>query len=102
MLLDATKAPLATVTSQSVVSQETTKCSLPLMAVPFTVENVPVTDPAFRTSNVVPTVGIKPLIMLRLSVPFKLAAPLMFSWSYFVPAVVPPIEISRTPLEFCV
>jgi hypothetical protein len=95
-------APLATVTSQSVVSQETTKCSLPLMWVPLTVENVPDTELAFRISKVVPTAGTKPLIKLRLRVPFRLAAPVAFSWSYLVPAVVPPIDISRTPLKFCV
>lgn len=82
-VLSATAAapPVFTVTSQSVVSQETTKCSLPLMCVPLIVENVPETELAFKISNVVPMVGTKPPTKLRLMVPFKVAAPVTFSWS---------------------
>ena len=77
------------------------KCSLELIARPFTVLNVPLSELKFMILKVDPMLGTKPLIKLMFRIPFRFAL-VGFSSSYFVPAVVPPMEISRVPVEVCV
>ena len=77
------------------------KCSELLIANPFTVPNWPDSELKSTILNFEPMVGIKPLIRLTLRVPAR-AAVVDVNWSNFVPAVVPPIEMSRLPPEFWV
>jgi hypothetical protein len=49
------------------------KCSLALIASPFTVPNVPVSEPKFMILNVVPIVGMKLASRVMFSVPLKTA-----------------------------
>jgi len=49
------------------------KCSLELIAVPFTVPNVPVSEVKFMILNVLPIAGTKPLVRLMFRVPLRLA-----------------------------
>jgi len=65
-------------------------------------ENVPATLLAVSTVQVWPTVGVNPLISPAVSVPPRLAAPVILSWLYCVPTVVPPMETFIVPVESCV
>jgi hypothetical protein len=65
------------------------------MLVPFTVVNMFVWLAKLMISNISPTTGVKALIRSRFSVPLRVAAPVMLSWSNSVPAVVPPMSMLR-------
>src|SRR5690349_8634365 len=51
--------------------------------------------------NVCPAWGANELSVDSVSVPFNVAAPLTFSWSYPTPAVVPPISMGSEPPAPC-
>jgi hypothetical protein len=74
--LELSAAPETTVSTTLVELYETTKCSVPLMAI-VELENVPVMLAAFRTVKVCPTEGVKALTRAAVSVPPKLAAPVI-------------------------
>ena len=59
-------------------------------------------EAAVTIVNWLPLLAANPLIRLRLSVPSSAADPVTASWSYWVPAVVPPISILSEPAEVCV
>jgi hypothetical protein len=67
------EAPATTVRRTSVGWMVTVKCSLELIAVPFTVANVPVSEVKFMILNVLPMVGTKLVGRLMFSVPPKVA-----------------------------
>ena len=98
-VLDA--APLATVSTTVVAVYDTAKCSVPLIAM-VEFENVPVMLAAFSTVKVWPIVGVKELIYPTVNVPPRLAVPVICSWLYFVPTVVPPMETFMVPEDNCV
>src|SRR5580765_4152412 len=69
------------------------------------VANVPVRDRAFTMVKVWPSAGTKPLASETFRAPLSVAAPPVaatLSWSYWVPAVVPPISTSSAPSACCV
>ena len=45
-----------------------------------------------------PRAGWKPLIRATSTVPPSVAVPETASWSYWLPAVVPPMSMSRAPV----
>jgi hypothetical protein len=65
--------PGTTVRRTSVGSYVIVKCSEELIAKPFTVANVPVSEVKFMILNVLPIVGTKPVGRLMFRIPFKLA-----------------------------
>lgn len=67
------EAPATTVRRTSVGWMVTVKCSLELIAVPFTVANVPVSEVKFIILNVLPIAGTKPLVRLMFRVPLRFA-----------------------------
>ena len=77
LVLDVTvvgaEAPETTVRRTSVGWMVTVKCSLELIAVPFTVANVPVSEAKFMILNVLPIAGTKPLVRLIFRVPLRFA-----------------------------
>src|SRR4051794_41788096 len=56
--------------------------------------NVPEMVPPASSVNELPDWGLKPLIRATLSVPPSRPAPVKLSWSYWLPAVVPPSSIA--------
>ena len=62
-------------------------------------EKAPVTLLAVTTVKVWPTVGVNPFTNAAVSVPPKLAAPVIFSWLNCVPTVVPPMDTFIVPVE---
>ena len=67
------EAPATTVRRTSVGWMVTVKCSLELIAVPFTVANVPVSEVKFMILNVLPIAGTKPFVRLMFRVPLRFA-----------------------------
>ncbi|HEY6273432.1 MAG TPA: hypothetical protein VIX19_15745 [Terriglobales bacterium] len=72
----------------------TEKCSLLLMLVPFTVENVPLRELQVRILKLPPTAGMNPPRSPILSVPFSIASPLTLSWLNWLAAAM---LMSKTP-----
>ena len=69
---------------------------------PLTVANVPVIAVPVTMVKIFPIAGLKLLIRLTVRVPPKLAPFDTASRLYFVPTVLPPIEILSRPAGFCV
>src|ERR1051325_3408682 len=76
---------------------------VPVPVRPFIVVNVELfaREPKVRIWKVFQTVGVKPLTTLTLSVPASVTLPVTTSWSYCVPAVVPPSWMPSEPLGPC-
>ena len=69
---------------------------------PVASAKLPSITPKVRISNVSPATGVKSLINWMVSLPSKSARLSTCTWSYSVPAVVPPISITNSPPESCV